>query len=582
MRALVATLLLAAVVASAEPVELRFPAAELRSEVKAHLERAEELLGEWDLEGAKVEVEVLKKALPADAAPLAYFEGRVAFEEGRYEDAVARFTQAGISDRTDSWLRLAKRTRDVVAGYQRATSPHFVIEFPPGKDAVLAPWALDALERMRSALEKDLGYAPPGVVRVEVVGGAGELSQVSTLSKEAIRTTGTIAICKFNKLMVTSPRAVLRGYDWLDTVAHEYAHLVISRRSRNTVPIWMHEGLAKYLESRWHGPAGGAMTPSTLALLGKRVRTGTLVPFEKMHPSMALLPTAEDAATAFAEVFFAIQLIDQQGGARALARLLELMGDGKSDQAAVEVVTGKRWVDFERSWMAHLRRQPFPKELIPRSSREKRELVEGKVDDAKGDEAKGRRKGREISFGDFAEVSELPARRDAHLGELFRERRRMAAAAEAYARAWKVVGDRYESISNKYALALLELERFDEAEKVLEGSLRLHPGSASSNVHLGRIRLRAKAWDKAKQAYLEALGVTPFDPEVHVALYAAAEATRDTPLMERALEAARVLLKVETSVVPELARRFAGADDLADVDVGAGRAPPGASGDGGG
>ena len=450
-----------------------------------------------------------------------------------------------------------------MGAYQKTESAHFVFEYPAGKDALLAPWALDALEQMRAALEVDLGYAPPGKVRVELVGSAGELAQVSTLSKEAIRTTGTIAICKFNKLMVTSPRAVLKGYDWLDTVAHEYTHLVISRKSRNTVPIWMHEGLAKYLESRWHGPAGGAMTPSTLALLGSRVRAGTLVPFEKMHPSMALLPTAEDAATAFAEVFFAIELVHREGGARGLARLLELMGQGLSDQAAVEGVTGRKWHDFERAWMANLKRQPFPKELIPPSSHEKRELAEGS-----SSKDKKKKKGREISFGDFTEVVEVPARRDAHLGELFRERRRMSAAADAYARAWKVVGDRYESISNKYALTLLELHRYDEAEKVLEGSLRLHPGSASTNVHLGRIRLRAKAWAPAKAAYLEALGVNPFDPEVHVALYAAAEATQDTVLKARSLEAAKLLLHVEPQVMPELARRFATAEDLANLDIG--------------
>ena len=43
------------------------------------------------------------------------------------------------------------------------------------------------------------------------------------------------------------------------------------------------------------------MTPPTLALLGSRVKKNQLVPFEKMHPSMALLPTAEDAARAVAE-----------------------------------------------------------------------------------------------------------------------------------------------------------------------------------------------------------------------------------------------------------------------------------------
>lgn len=555
--------LVAASARAADPDDATLP--ELKGEAKAHIQKLEKLLGEWDLEGAKGELADLSKLAPADAAPLAYFEGRVAFEEGRYEDAIERFTKAGVSDNTDSWLRLAKKTRDVVGAYQRAESAHFVFEYPSGKDALLAPWALEALERMRAALEVDLGYAPPGKVRVELVGSANELAQVSTLSKEAIRTTGTIAICKFNKLMVTSPRAVLKGYDWLDTVAHEYTHLVISRKSKNTVPIWMHEGLAKYLESRWNGPAGGAMTPSTLALLGSRVRAGTLVPFAKMHPSMALLPTAEDAATAFAEVFFAIELVHREGGARALARLLELMGRGLSDQAAVEAVTGRKWRDFERAWMANLKRQPFPKELIPPSSHEKRVLADGS-----STKEKKSKKGREVSFGDFTEVAEVPARRDAHLGELFRERRRMSAAAAAYARAWKVVGDRYESISNKYALTLLELRRYDEAEKVLEGSLRLHPGSASTNVHLGRIRLRAKSWAKAKTSYLEALGVNPFDPEVHVALYAAAEATRDATLKARSLEAAKLLLHVEPQTMSELARRFASAEDLANLDVGIG------------
>lgn len=579
MRALWLTVTLLTTMARAEDPD-DAPLPELKGEAKARIERLEELLSDWDLEGAKVELAELAKVAPADAAPLAYFEGRVAFEDGRYEAAVERFTKAGVSDKTDSWLRLAKRTRDVVAGYQRAESAHFVFEYPPGSDAVLVPWALEALEQMRAALEEDLGYAPPGKVRVEVVGGASELSQVSTLSRDAIRTTGTIAICKFNKLMVTSPRAVLKGYDWLDTVAHEYTHLVISQKSRNTVPIWMHEGLAKYLESRWHGPAGGAMTPSTLALLGSRVRANTLVPFEKMHPSMALLPTAEDASTAFAEVFFAIDLIHREGGPKALARLLELMAQGQSDQAAVEAVTGRKWPDFEKAWMAHLKKQPFPKELIPPSAHEKRQLAESSA--GKEEKAK-KKKGREISFGDFTEVAEPPARRDAHLGELFRERRRLPAAAEAYARAWKTVGNRYESISNKYALTLLELHRYAEAEKVLEGSLTLHPGSASTNVHLGRIRLRAKAWAKAKHAYLEALGVNPFDPEVHVALYAVGEATGDASLKERSLEAAKLLLKVSTQTVPELARRFAGAEDLANPELSSSSSPaaPPAAVDGG-
>lgn len=532
---------------------------ELKGEAKARLQNLEQFLEAWDVEGAKQELAALEKVAPPDVEPVAYYRGRIAFEEGRYDEAVTQLEKAGLKDKPGSWVRLAKDTRDIVGPMLTAESEHFVVRYPKGRDAVLVPWTLETLEAARAALEKDLGYAPPGKIRVEFVGSAGELSKVSTLSKEAIRTTGTIAICKFNKLMVTTPRAVLQGYDWRDTVAHEFVHLVVSKKSNNTVPIWMHEGLAKYLESRWRGPAGGAMTPSSLALLGKRVRSNELVPFEKMHPSMALLPTAEDAATAFSEVFFAIKLVDTEGGPGALQRLLDAMAKGTSDRLAVEQVMKKKWPEFERAWMAYLKKQPFPKDLIPPTSHERKQLTDGKQQQ--------KSKGREVSFGDFKEVKEVDARRDAHLGELFRERRRMASAAEVYGRAYKAVGDKYESVSNKYALTLLELGRYDEAAKVLEASLVLHPGSVSTNVHLGRIYLRGKRWSDARHAYLEALNVNPFDPEVMVGLFAAADVLKDTETRRRALEAAKVLLdEQDEAALIKVARGFAQAEDLAFVD----------------
>ncbi|MFT3712096.1 MAG: tetratricopeptide repeat protein [Archangium sp.] len=542
----------------------------IKGEARARIQNIDQYLDDWDLESAKTELAALEKIAPADVEPLAYYQGRIAFEEGRYEDASKLLEKAGLTDKPASWVRLAKETGQIVANYAKAESDHFIFLYPKGRDEVMVPYALEALENARAALEKDLGYAPPNKVRVEVVSTAGELAKVSTLTREAIRTTGTIAICKFNKLMVTSPRALTFGYDWLDTLSHEYVHLVVSRKSRNTVPIWMHEGLAKYLESRWRGPAGGAMTPPTLALLGLRVKKNTLVPFEKMHPSMALLPTAEDAATAFAEVFFALKLIDLEGGPQALERLLDEMAKGVSDRAAVEHVMKRKWPAFETSWMAFLKKQPFPRELIPPSSFEKKELTENV-------NAEKKKKNREVSFGDFVEVAETDARRDAHLGELLRERQHMKSAAEMYGRAYKAVGDKYESVSNKYALTLLELQKFDEAAKVLEASLTMHPGSAPTSVHLGRIYLRAKKWEAARTSYLAANAVNPFDPEVHVALYAIATELNDAKLQARAKDAVVLLLKVEPAVVPVLAKRFAASSDLANVDLSANGPPPAAA-----
>ncbi|HSP81373.1 MAG TPA: tetratricopeptide repeat protein [Myxococcaceae bacterium] len=550
------------VLLTAVPTQAQEP---LKAEAKARMAMVEESLEDWDLPGAKRELQALEGLLPAGVEPLRYFQGRVAFEEGDYPEAVEHLGAAGIADKPGSYVRLARDTHAIVKDHERVESEHFILYYPKGKDEILAPYALETLESIHRALAEDLGHTPPGKVRVEVVSNARELSRVSTLTYDQIQTTGTIAICKFNKLMVTSPKAVAKGYDWQDTLAHEYIHLVVSQMSRNTVPIWLHEGLAKFLESRWRGEPGLAMTPSTLALLGRRVKEDTLIPFEKMHPSIAMLPTAEDAATAFAEVYYAIDYVHATQGMAGLRTIILGLRDGKKDRQAVEAAMGVSFARFEKDWLAHIKKQPFPKELLPRQE------VVLKEDAQEEDEQK---KGREISFGDFVEVEEVPARKFAHLGELLRERNRVKAAAEEYAKAHELVGDKYESVSNKYALTLLELRRLDEAEQVLRGSLRVHPGSPTTNVHLGRILLFRKDYSEAKQAYLDALSANPFDPEIHLALTRIHSLLGEKDRAERTRLASVVLTGLKAEEVDRVARELLSDEgQLSDMEVPAGSAP---------
>jgi tetratricopeptide (TPR) repeat protein len=538
------------------------------TEARVRLHTLESLLDEEDYAGAHAAWQELRTQHADASESLDFFGGRIAFGEGRYADAVELLEAAGGEDRPGSYLRLARDTLAVMKDHLRAESEHFVFLYPPGKDAVLAPWALETLEAQRTALLEDLSYAPPGKVRVELVSDAAELARASTLSKKEIDATGTIAICKFNKLIVTSPKAVLRGYDWLDTLAHEYTHLVVTQKGHNSVPIWLQEALAKYLESRWRGPAGRALPPSSRALLAERVKHNTLIPFTKMHPSMAKLPSWQDAATAFAEVFFAAEYLDREHGRKALRGIVDGMGTGDSDQQAVEAVTGHSFATFERGWMAYLKAQPVPR--APSAGAEKLVLRDSKAP-ARAPEAKG----REIGFQDFQEVQEPAARRYAHLGELFRERGRFGAAAEEFGHAHGLVGNKYESVANKYALALFAIRRVSEAEKVLLGALEEHPGSATTQVHLGRIYLARGDWPRARDAYRAAIAQDPFDPEIHLALIRAAEGLKDAPLTERARSAATVLTGLPAERIDALVRRFPGPEaDLSDVDLPPARPDP--------
>jgi tetratricopeptide (TPR) repeat protein len=212
-----------------------------------------------------------------------------------------------------------------------------------------------------------------------------------------------------------------------------------------------------------------------------------------------------------------------------------------------------------------VKRQPFPREFIPLSGVDKKVL---KADAPGKDRKEGEKKGREISFGEFAIIEESDARKFAHLGELMREKNRAGAAAEEYGKAHKLVGSKYEALSNKYALALLELNQLDEAEKVLNASLTVHPGVAATNVHLGRIHLRRKDWSSALAAYMAALATDPFDGEIHVALFRVHEAMGAKDLMERARKAAVTLTGLKPDEVSRVARVFAReTDNLAEVSL---------------
>lgn len=572
--ATVALLTFGAAVAWAAPADPREDPA-----LRAKLEAAQRALDAEELPAAHRAVEALAQAIPEDAEPLQYFQGRLAFEEGRYKEAISHLERAGVDDSPGSYLRLAKDTQAAVAQHKTVESEHFIFSFPPGKDAILGPWGLETLEAQRRALEQVFGYAPPGKVRVEVVEDAPELARLSTLTLEQIQTTGTIAICKFNKLIITSPKAVASGYDWQDTLAHEFTHLVVTQLGRNTVPIWLQEGFAKYFESSWRGTPGLDLLPATRALLGVRIRADKLVTFAQMHPSMAMLPSAEDAETAFAEVYFAVDFIYREKGAPALRQIVTAMAKGQSDQAAVGAAMGGiSFSQFEQRWLAYLKKQPFPKVLIPRT--DTRPVLK-----KKGEKDERPQKGNEISFTDFAHVTEPKAREHAHLGELFRERDRNGAAAEEYGKAHSLVGDKYESISNKYALSLLALNRLDAAVEVLKGSLTLHPGAPQTHVHLARIYLAQGDFQNAKTAYLDALGEDPFDPEIQVGLLAVGNKLGDPTLSQRGMSGATLLLGLTPRQISAIAERMATPrKNLAQApamtppapppDAGTGHAPP--------
>ena len=246
-----------------------------------------------------------------------YLDGYNRFMRGDYDGAGARAGDRRADRRTPAptsscCADLAKEARDAIKDHKEERSAHVVIRYP-AEDAVLVPYARDTLEAAYQALHDDLGFDAELPIRVEFYRSPSDLAAVSSLSQAEVARTGTIALCKWARLMVTTPRALAYGYPWLDSINHELVHYAVSTLTHDRAPVWLQEGLAKFLERRWREPAGGRIPPAMEHLLAKALHSGKLISFDAMHPSMAKLPSAEDATLAFAEVANAIAYLHEQG-----------------------------------------------------------------------------------------------------------------------------------------------------------------------------------------------------------------------------------------------------------------------------
>lgn len=485
----------------------------------AQAEHVHDLLEEWRVTEAAAEAGRLAAAQPEDPATLLAV-GHVRFQQGDYQGALEQFDRAlvglprGAGEEWRALRELIASTAAATRDFKEATSPdgHFIIRYS-GRDAVLLPYAFSALTAARREIaERDFGgmAALEAPVRVEIYSEIADLARVSTLTLKEIETSGTIALCKWNRLMIVSPRALVRGYSWLDTLAHEFTHFVVSRASHNTVPIWLHEGLAKFEERRWRDAPGGALSPTMEHLLASALgRSGRLITFEEMHPSMAKLPSQADTALAFAEVASVIEYLYGRHGWDGIRQVILYLKSGASDARAIAAVTSQSFAEFQRDWKTWLR---------GRKLRTHPGLVPASLKFARRGKGSATDRNRDKDEDDTQEITEERARRFARLGAMLETHGRLAPAAFEYEKAQSLTGPANLPVANRLARTYLALGDAERAITVATPASELYPDSAGLSVTLG------EAWRRKGQAanairYLEAaLRVNPFDPAPHCSL----------------------------------------------------------------
>ncbi|MCX7957747.1 MAG: tetratricopeptide repeat protein [Deltaproteobacteria bacterium] len=435
------------------------------------------------------EAEKLIPWIKANPEEIAYLKGKLAFYRGKYEEAYINFSSIR---KEDYIVKCALNARSIVSGFKKYETANFIILYPDEKEEVYLEYLADGLENGLKILSPVFGFEPSGKIRIEILARQSDLEKLTTLPLEAIEKTNTIAVTKFNKIMISSPRTQLEGYDYTGTAVHELIHFMISSVTYERAPVWIHEALARYFD-RYSQERLPSLRPDTLALLRQRYEKKNLIAFEQIHPSMALLPSQEDTAVAFAEVFLVSEFLHKRFGNGFVKSLLEMLREKRDMDYIFKKFGYGSFKEFEKEYFTYLVKRV-----------EKYGYTEHLFYETVS------KKGKKKEY-----LGDVYAMKYVKLGDLLFLENLYDAAYVEYEKASKS-GPINPHIENRKAFSLINAKRFSEAAVILEKIKDLYPDYYSTFVNLSRAYLSLKEYSKALDSLERAVRINPFDREIHL------------------------------------------------------------------
>jgi len=221
----------------------------------------------------------LEKTHPARRHSLR--QGYERFLSGDYPAAVAKLKPPKRACRSRVLL-LAEGAQKSIEGHQERPRPHFVIRFPP-EDAVIADYALDALETAASAFADRPGLCPESA-RFQWTSCAAPLIWLWSRRSASTRWSALapLPVSKWGRIMLSTPRAMRLGYAWLDSLSHELVHYAVASVTHDRTPVW--------LQKAWPSSSNtaGAIRPAWRSrrrcnTCCQGLATHKLISFDAMH-----------------------------------------------------------------------------------------------------------------------------------------------------------------------------------------------------------------------------------------------------------------------------------------------------------
>ncbi len=236
------------------------------------------------------------------------------------------------------YLDKAQREQNVETDFAQRESSHFVMHYE-GKQTSEAfrGQILETLESDYDDLVRDLGTPPHDNILVTLYTEQAFFDVTRAPSWTGALNDGKLRI-PINGLSSMTPELA-------HVLKHELAHSFINQLSAFRCPIWLHEGIAQLEEPKSLGGDG-----HQLAVLFKSQRN---IPLNVLEGSFMRFSGGE-AYVAYAESLAAVSYINDSYGMGDIQRILQLLSQGSSTEAALRATIHSDYGQLESDLAKYL------------------------------------------------------------------------------------------------------------------------------------------------------------------------------------------------------------------------------------
>jgi predicted Zn-dependent protease len=236
---------------------------------------------------------------------------------------------------TTNYLRLL----DMMDGFARKESAHFIVIYDAKADPVIPEYFSDYLESVQADICGQFHYTPPLKTYIEVF---------PTHDAFSVRTTGsswigTVGASTGRVIALVSPRAgegTMGTFNWAQVLRHEYTHTVTLGVTDNRIQHWMTEGLAVNEE---RAPLRWEWVP----MLYHAVKEHGLFPLDKLTWAFVRPRRPIDRQLAYAESFWICKYVEQIYGHDAILRMLDDCRNAMPQEQFFPKETGRSMDQFQ-------------------------------------------------------------------------------------------------------------------------------------------------------------------------------------------------------------------------------------------